>query len=130
METTLELSFVVYPKDLNPAHSTLWGGKILSEMDTCAGSLANRVCYGTDCSGVVTKYMGCVTFQHATHLGDIVKIRSEVVKLGKTSVHIAVTVDKEVSKGADQGRSFRVCENTFVMVAIKDGRPHPHGKKL
>jgi acyl-CoA hydrolase len=114
-------SFMVFPEDLNYA-GTLFGGKVLAEMDRAAAKAARRLLYGTPCDGSVTVSLDKVDFQSPAHLGDFIELTATVKKLGRTSMDIHVYVSKEDATGAVS----KICEGTFVFVALKDGIPFPH----
>ncbi|MCU0441526.1 MAG: acyl-CoA thioesterase [Bacteroidia bacterium] len=119
-QTTLH-SFMVFPEDLNYA-GTLFGGKVLAEMDRAAAKAARRLLYGTPCDGSVTVSLDKVDFVSPAHLGDFIELTATLKKLGRTSIEIHVYVSKEDTTGA----IAKICEGTFVFVSLKDGKPYPH----
>ena len=118
-------TFTVFPDDLNFA-GTLFGGKVLAEMDIAAVNCARRVLYGLVYDAVVTASISRVDFIAPAHLGDIIEITSRVVKLGRTSIDLIVRVQKEDSNG----HFTTICEADFTFVVVKDGKPFPHGKSM
>ncbi|MES2382734.1 MAG: hotdog domain-containing protein [Bacteroidota bacterium] len=114
-------SFIVFPEDLNYAGS-LFGGKVLAEMDLTAVKATRRLLYGTDCDGAVTASLNKVDFKKAAQLGDIIELEAVVKKLGRSSIEIYVHVSKE----NQQGLVETICNATFVFVSLKNGKPHPH----
>jgi len=114
-------TFTVFPDDLNYA-GTLFGGKILAEMDIAAANTARRMLYHLDYDGVVTARLDGVDFIAPALLGDIIEMRSMVVKTGKTSMVIAVSVLKEDQKG----KRALICEANFTFVVMKNGKPCLH----
>ena len=122
MKTTYTKDFLVFPADLNNV-GTLFGGKLLSEMDLSAAILSRRLLYGTECDGAVTASMDKVDFKNATGVGDFVEVRSEIKSFGRTSMNIHVKCVKETK----DGERVDICEGRFTFVALKDGKPHPHG---
>jgi acyl-CoA hydrolase len=114
-------SFMVFPEDLNYA-GTLFGGKVLAEMDRVAAKAARRLLYGTPCDGSVTVSLDKVDFISPAHLGDFIELTANIKKLGRTSMEIHVFVSKEDFTGAVS----KICEGTFVFVSLKDGKPYPH----
>ncbi len=114
-------SFIVFPEDLNYA-GTLFGGKVLAEMDLTAAKAARRILYGTPCDGAVTASLHQVDFKSPALLGDIIELTATITKLGRTSIEIYVHVEKE----NQQGEVATICDATFVFVSIKDGKPFPH----
>ena len=118
-------TFTVFPEDLNFA-GTLFGGKVLAEMDIAAVNAARRLLYGVVYDAVVTASLSRVDFIAPAHLGDIIEIKSQIVKLGRTSIDLIVHVQKEDSNG----HFTTICEADFTFVVIKDGKPFPHEKVL
>lgn len=114
-------SFIVFPEDMNYG-GTLFGGKMLAEMDLAAVRAARRVLYGTDCDGAVTASLDKVDFKRPAHLGDIIELTATVERLGRTSIEIYVHVSKE----NQIGEVDTICDATFVFVSLKDQKPHPH----
>jgi acyl-CoA hydrolase len=114
-------SFIVFPEDINYS-GTLFGGKVLAEMDLTALKAARRVLYGTECDGAVTVSVDKVDFISPAHLGDIIELNATIQKLGRTSIEIYIHVSRE----NHQGEVAVICDATFVFVAVLDGKPHPH----
>src|ERR1043166_4345554 len=115
-------SFLVFPEDMNYG-GTLFGGKMLAEMDRAALKAARRVLYGTGCDGAVTVSLDKVDFKKPAHLGDIIEIEAKVTRLGTTSIEIYVHVSKE----NHEGKVETICDACFVFVAVKNGNPYAHG---
>lgn len=104
------------PADTNP-NGDIFGGWLVSQMDLAAGILAKKLSKGR----AVTVAIHSMAFLLPVHVGDLVSCHVELVKLGHTSMTIAVEVWKE---DLASGESLRVTEGTFVFVAIDDlGRP-------
>ena len=122
---TYHSTFTVFPDALNYA-GTLFGGKLLSEMDLAASNTARKLLYDTDCNGLVTAHISSVDFLNPAHLGDIVQFETKVKSPGRTSIHVDVHVKTEDTKGRQQA----ICEAQFVFVALKEGKPHPHLKSF
>jgi acyl-CoA hydrolase len=117
----LVYSFTVFPDDLNYAGS-LFGGKLLAEMDLAAANTARRILYPSSCDGAVTVSVDKVDFKQPAKLGDIIEIRTLIVKLGRTSITVRVNVTKEDKYGQIEV----ICSANFTMVAMKADRPYPH----
>lgn len=111
----------MFPEDLNYA-GTLFGGKVLAEMDLTAAKAARRVLYATACDGAVTASLNKVDFKSPALLGDIIELTACITKLGKTSIEIYVHVEKENQRG----EVATICDAIFVFVSVKDGKPFPH----
>lgn len=120
-EQTTTHSFIVFPEDLNYA-GTLFGGKVLAEMDLTAAKAARRILYNTSCNGAVTASLNKVDFKRPALLGDIIELTATITRLGRTSIDIYVHVLKENQLGEIE----TICEASFVFVSVKDGKPYPH----
>lgn len=118
-------SFTVFPDDLNYA-GTLFGGKLLAEMDLAAANTGRKMLYGTDCNGLVTAHLSEVDFIAPANLGDIIRLETEITELGRSSISIVVNVSKEDLRGEIN----QICKGRFVLVALKDGVASPHGKVI
>ncbi len=114
-------SFIVFPEDLNYA-GTLFGGKVLAEMDLAAAKATRRLLYGTGCDGAVTASLDKVDFKKPAHLGDIIELKASIIELGRTSIKIYVHVSKENQFGEIE----TICNATFIFVSLKSGQPCPH----
>jgi acyl-CoA thioesterase YciA len=97
---------VLMPKDTN-AHGTIFGGVILSYIDIAAAI-------------EVTKAMREVIFVAPVFVGDLVSFYTELVRVGRTSITIKVTV--EADRVSNPGERVRVTEAEVVYVAIDDNR--------
>lgn len=111
----ITIQTLAMPADTN-ANGDIFGGWLVSQMDLAAGVLAKKIAKGR----VATVAINSMTFLKPVHVGDVVSCHVEVVKLGKTSMTIAVEVWSETLAC---GETYRVTEGTFVFVAIDD-----HGK--
>ncbi|MFM9944378.1 MAG: acyl-CoA thioesterase [Bacteroidia bacterium] len=118
-------SFTVFPEDMNYA-GALFGGKILAEIDIAAIKPVRRMLYNTDCDTAVTASIDRVDFLKPADLGDIIELHAKIVKLGKTSITVAVHVTKENHKG----EISTICDATLVFVSLKQGKPFPHNHQL
>ena len=111
----ITIQTLAMPADTNP-NGDIFGGWLVSQMDLAAGVLAKKTAKGR----VVTVAIHSMTFLKPVQVGDIVSCYAELIKLGNTSLTIAVEVWAEP---ATSSGSFRVTEGTFVFVAMDD-----HGK--
>ena len=118
-------SFTVFPEDLNYKGS-LFGGKILAEIDIAGLKPVRRMLYSTDCDNLVTARFDRVDFLKPAKLGDIVELTATIYKLGRTSINVSVHVTKEDEFGAIE----KICDASLVFVSLKDGKPHPHNHFL
>jgi acyl-CoA hydrolase len=118
-------SFTVFPDDLNYKGS-LFGGKILAEIDIAGLKPVRRMLYKTECDAAVTASIDRVDFLKPAKLGDIVELTATIYKLGKTSIRVFVHVTKE----DEFGNIDKICDAHLVFVSLKDGKPHPHNHEL
>jgi acyl-CoA thioesterase YciA len=109
---------VPQPADMN-GNGDIFGGWVLSQMDTAGGQLAGRIAKGR----VATVAITAMTFVEPIKVGDLVSIYGEVAKIGRTSV----TIDLEtVVQRRHDSTDIRVTHGTFVFVAIDEhGKPRP-----
>ena len=116
---------LVMPNDLNP-HGTLFGGKLMADMDKAA-ALAVIQHTGMEC---VTLKVSEILFKVPIYVDDIYTIDCEVEKVGTTSITISVIANVrhpflDIAKVKEAARA------SFVMVTISDdGKPLPHEKTI
>ncbi|HVG20658.1 MAG TPA: acyl-CoA thioesterase [Blastocatellia bacterium] len=106
---------VLMPKDTN-AHGTIFGGVILSYIDIAAAIEVRK----HTLKKIVTKAMREVIFVAPVFVGDLVSFYTELVRVGRTSITIKVTV--EADRVSNPGERVRVTEAEVVYVAIDDNR--------
>jgi acyl-CoA thioesterase YciA len=108
------------PKDTNP-HGTIFGGVILSYLDT-AGALAARrelkLRKGNPKASFVTVAINRVEFKKPVFVGDVIRFETTIVKIGRTS--ITVRIDVQVDRGAE---TIHVTEAEGVFVAVDLSTP-------
>ncbi len=97
---------VMMPKDTN-AHGTIFGGVILSYIDQAAAVEAKRNGGGF----IVTVAMREVVFHGPVNVGDLVSFYTRLVRIGKTSITVAVEVR---ARSQDADRRVTEAEVTFV----------------
>lgn len=68
-------------------HGNLFGGVMLAWLDEAAAAFAAQV---ADTPRMVTKHIAGLTFEKPCRPGQIIKIYGQVVKIGKTSLTLAV----------------------------------------
>ncbi len=113
-----EIRIVAMPADANP-DGDIFGGWIMSMMDTASGVFAARAAAGR----VVTVAVDAMTFHKPVFVGDDVSCYCHEVKRGNTSVAIHVDV-WAVRRHRDE--EVKVTEGVFTFVAIDaEGRPRP-----
>ena len=105
------------PKDTN-AHGTIFGGVILSYIDQAAAVEARR--HGA--TYIVTVAMREVVFHAPVYVGDLVSFYTRLVRIGTTSITVAVDVFSQSSEGQENRVKVTEAEVTFVNLD-KDRRP-------
>ena len=94
---TCVTTFVVYPQDTNANYPMLFGGKILAEMDRCAGVTVRRFLYDSP-NGVhdaVTVGINNVSFHKAAQVKDLIIVTGTVQKVGVKIIEVKVVVERE-----------------------------------
>jgi acyl-CoA thioesterase YciA len=111
-ETVPAIKVLLLPKDTN-AYGTIFGGVILSNIDLASAVAARKVAPRR----YVTKAMREVVFLQPVFLGDVVNFFTEIVRVGRTSVTVRVSVEVE-RWGAGRGERVKVTEAEVVLVAV------------
>ena len=106
---------VMMPKDTN-AHGTIFGGVILSYIDQAAAVEAKR--HGA--AFIVTVAMREVVFHQPVNVGDLVSFYTRLVRIGRTSITIAVEVFSQNGEGS--GRRVKVTEAEATFVNLDENR--------
>jgi len=110
---------LMMPRDTNPA-GTIFGGVILSYIDQ-AGAEEAKLQGARD---VVTVAMKEVVFHQPVFVGDLVSFFTSMVRVGRTSVTVKVTVEAARHRNRDQRVRVTEAEITYVNVD-SDRRPVP-----
>jgi acyl-CoA thioesterase YciA len=105
---------VAMPKDTNP-FGDIFGGWIMAQMDSAAGSVAIRRAQGR----CVTVAVDGMSFLQPVFVGDEVSIYAELVAVGRTSMSIHVAAWR---RSRAEEIEHKVTEATFKFVAIDEGR--------
>ncbi len=109
---------VAMPADAN-AYGDIFGGWLLSVMDNAAGLVAARRAQGR----AVTVAMDGMQFHHPVKIGDEVSVYGELVRVGRTSMTIAVEAWRRPRHSLD---AMKVTQANFTFVAMDDqGCPRP-----
>ncbi|MFC6618966.1 acyl-CoA thioesterase [Deinococcus radiophilus] len=109
---------VVFPGTTNH-HGTLFGGEVLSMMDSAAFIAATRHCR----MKVVTRLMETTEFAQPIPAGSIVELTAWVTGVGRTSMRVRVEV---VTEDMYSPARSVACSGEFVLVALgSDGQPSP-----
>ena len=104
---------MLMPKDTNSV-GTIFGGVILSYIDVAGAVEARRHTRHR----VVTIAMREVVFHHPVYVGDIVSFYTNLVRKGKTSLTVHVTV--EAQRATDPRQVVQVTNAETVFVAIDE----------
>lgn len=113
------LRVTMLPRDTN-ARGTIFGGAILSHIDLAGGIAASRQAS----RNFVTRAMRGVEFIAPVYVGDVVSFYTTVLRRGKTSITIKVSVEAE--RGREPRHRVKVTEAEVVYVAIdQSGKPTP-----
>jgi acyl-CoA thioesterase YciA len=112
----LQIRTVAMPADTNQA-GDIFGGWVLSQMDVAGGTFAWSVVHGR----VATVAIDGMNFRKPVHVGDVVCVYADLIKIGTTS--IAVRVEAWVLR-RNAGERILVTEGTFTYVALDaKGKP-------
>jgi acyl-CoA thioesterase YciA len=125
-EPYLAIQAVMMPRDVNP-FGTIFGGVILSYIDQAGAIGARRAVIraGGPPPVVVTVALNRVEFKKPVLVGDVVRFWARVVKMGRTSVTMQVSVE------ADRGtETLQVTEAEVVYVGVDPQSPERKPKPL
>ena len=112
------LRVIAMPADTNPS-GNIFGGWLLAQMDLAGGTTAHHRARGR----VATVAIEAMTFHRPVHVGDEVSCYTEIKRIGRTSITIAVEAWRRPTAGGPQ---IKVTEGVFTYVAVgSDGRPRP-----
>lgn len=112
------IKVLMMPRDTNH-HGTIFGGVILSHIDQ-AGAVP-AIARGA--RRLVTVAMDEVVFHEPVRVGDLVSFYAEIIRTGRTSVRVRVTVEADRRDGKDPVRVTQA-EVTYVHIDA-EGRPRP-----
>ncbi len=113
-ERCLAIRVVMMPRDTNP-QGTIFGGVILSYIDQAAaiGAYAEIKKAGGDAPAIVTVAMNKIEFHHPVLVGDVVSFYTRLIRIGRTSITMHVSVEVERN-----GATVKVTEAEVVYVAV------------
>ena len=111
----------VKPEDLN-AHSTLFGGRLLSWIDEEAAIYA--MCQ-VDSKNMVTKFISEINFISSARHGDVVEIGFETTAFGTSSVTMTCIARNKITK-----QDILSIERIVFVLLDDEGKPVPHGKTM
>src|SRR3989440_11089265 len=121
----LAIQVVMMPRDTNPLGS-IFGGVILSHIDQAGAIGARRevVLAGGKQPFLVTVAINRVEFRQPVLVGDVVRFLTRLVRIGRTSITMQVSVEAERGH-----QTLHVTEAELVYVGIDptspDRRPGP-----
>jgi acyl-CoA thioesterase YciA len=125
-ESYVAIQVVMMPKDTNP-HGTIFGGVILTYIDQAGaiGAIHEIIKAGGPVPQLVTVAINRVEFHSPVFVGDVVRFRTRMVRMGRTS--ITMHVDVEAERGLD---TRAVTEAELVYVGIDPQSPQRRPKPL
>jgi acyl-CoA hydrolase len=118
-ETASTLSESMMPDQLNH-HGNVFGGEILALVDKAGGVAARR---HARCP-VVTVMVDRVEFREPIYATDYVEAHARIVRVGRTSMDVMVTVEAEQIE-TGRRRTTNRCFLTYVALDRLNGKPTP-----
>src|SRR5438034_10840411 len=93
---SLAIQVIMMPRDTSP-HGTIFGGVLLSYIDQAGaiGAIREVVKAGGPPPAVVTVAINKVEFKQAVLVGDVVRFLTRLVRMGRTSITVNVSVEVE-----------------------------------
>lgn len=111
----LALQTVPMPCDTNSS-GDIFGGWLVSQMDSAAGIAAARIAKGR----VATVAIDRMSFMIPVKVGSVISCYTKILATGRSSIQVQVEVWMEILGEAEKQK---VTEGIFVFVALdKDGR--------
>ena len=115
------IRLTMLPRDTN-AYGTIFGGVILSYIDLAGGIECRRQWP----KKFVTKAMHEVVFVAPVYLGDLVTFYTRTLRIGNTSITVAVEVEVERLGLQGTKETVRVTEAEVIYVSVDaNGQPVP-----
>jgi acyl-CoA thioesterase YciA len=124
-EPYLAIQVVMMPAQVN-AHGTIFGGVLLSYIDQAGalGAIHEVIKAGGSPPSMVTVAINRVEFKRAVLVGDVVRFCTRLVRLGRTSITVHVSVEADRA-----GQTLKVTEAEAVYVGVDlstpERRPRP-----
>ncbi len=116
-DTPPTLRVVPMPADANQ-HGDIFGGWVMSQVDIAGGVLAAQRARGR----VATVAVNSFVFKEPVLIGDVVSFYSEIVRIGRTSITVAVVVYAQ--RNPTDVICVKVTEASLTYVAVgPDRRP-------
>ncbi|MEC7822333.1 MAG: acyl-CoA thioesterase [Candidatus Neomarinimicrobiota bacterium] len=116
MNEISEYSQLVQQTHINKA-GTLFGGYMLAWLDLAAAKAAGEFLEDTDAWGALTRALDKVEFKEPVFLGDWVKCKSKIIKVGNSSMVIQV---KAAAESKDHGKRLACTADITFVAVIKD----------
>lgn len=117
VDKELVMKVIPMPADCN-ANGDIFGGWVMAQVDLAGAVLPARYVQGRMATVAVKEFV----FKQPVRVGDILSFFSSIVRIGTTSITVAVEVFSEHYR--NQGQYIKVTEATLTYVAIDDqGKP-------
>ena len=119
----LALKAVMMPRDTNP-QGRIFGGVLLSYIDQAGAVGAHHEIRELPAPprSLVTVAMNSVEFHEPCRVGDLVSFWTELVRIGRTSITIHVTVETDRPEGM---LKLTQADVTYVAVELQGERRRP-----
>ena len=113
----LVMKVIPMPADCN-ANGDIFGGWVMAQVDLAGSVIPARYTQGRMATVAVKEFV----FKQPVRVGDILSFFSKVLRIGRTSITVEVSVYAETYRA--QGKYAKVTEATVTYVAIDDsGKP-------
>ncbi|MEY4344404.1 MAG: hypothetical protein RL032_236 [Pseudomonadota bacterium] len=113
----LVMKVIPMPADCN-ANGDIFGGWVMAQVDLAGSVIPARYTQGRMATVAVKEFV----FKQPVRVGDILSFFSKVIRIGRTSITVEVSVYAETYRA--QGKYAKVTEATVTYVAIDDsGKP-------
>jgi len=113
----LVMKVIPMPADCN-ANGDIFGGWVMAQVDLAGSVIPARYTQGRMATVAVKEFV----FKQPVRVGDILSFFSKVLRIGRTSITVEVSVYAETYR--TQGKYAKVTEATVTYVAIDDsGKP-------
>ena len=125
-EPYVAIQVVMMPKDTSP-NGTIFGGVILGYIDQAGaiGAIHEVVRKGGEVPRLVSVALSKVEFKQPVLVGDVVRFRTQLVRIGRTSITMDVQVEAE--RGT---QILPVTAAEIVYVGLDRQSPQPRPKPL
>jgi acyl-CoA thioesterase YciA len=111
------MKVIPMPADCN-ANGDIFGGWVMAQVDLAGSVIPARYTQGRMATVAVKEFV----FKQPVRVGDILSFFSKVLRIGRTSITVEVSVYAETYRA--QGKYAKVTEATVTYVAIDDsGKP-------